>query len=385
MIAQVAIAVVLLVGTGLFLRTLRNFATLDVGFDRSKLLYFEIDLGPNRVTPQAKAALSRRLQESVNQLPGVQSSALTSRPLLSGSRSSYRINLDNPKLPPGQNMSCSTNDVSPAFFQTTGIPLLLGRTFTAAEVAGDRPVAVVNDTFARTFFPGENPVGRTFGTYGSLVAKTPPRQIEIIGVVADARYADLRSSIPATIYHPLAQGAEGTFVVRTAGDPRSAISSLESTLRKLAPDASMSHVRTQQEAVDRLLTSERLFALLSGLFALVALGLTCLGLYGLLAYEVTARTREIGLRLALGAPIPAVMSLILGSGLKLVFVGLVLGLGAAFVLTRFVSALLFNVQPTDPATFAAVAVILLVVAILACWLPARRASKVDPIVALRTE
>jgi predicted permease len=385
MIAQVAIAVVLLTGTGLFLRTLQNFARLDVGFDRSHLIYFGVDYGTDGATSQQQADLSQRWQEVVDRLPGVQSSALLARPLLSGSREAVGIMVDNPKLAPGQNMGAGTNDVSPSFFQTLGIPLLLGRTFTDAEMEAGRSVAIVNETFVRTFLQGENPIGRAFTLPGSSVMRTSARRTEIVGVAADARYSSLRGGIAPTIYQPLTNRLNGTFVVRTAGDPRAIIPSLQSALKHLAPEAALSNVRTQQDAVDRLLTGERLFALLCSIFAVVALCLTCLGLYGLLAHDVTARTHEIGLRLALGSPVNSVMRLILSNGVKLVMIGMAIGLTTAFGVMRFIASMLFNVTPTDPVTLSGVVVVLMAVAFIACWLPARRAAKVDPMEALRCE
>lgn len=382
MSVQVAIAVVLLIGTGLFLRTLHNFATLDAGFERTHLLYFRIDTSGGHFTPPQRAGLMRRLQENVERLPGVQSVALLTRPLLSGSRSGVRVILGDSGPSAAH---ANTNEVSPAFFQTLGIPLRAGRTFTEAEVEAGRAVAVVNETFARAYFPGENPVDRSFVTPGSTVFKTPDRQVEIIGVAADALYADLRTAIPPTIYNPLTNLANGTFVVRTVGEPRALADTLRKALGALAPDAALRDVRTQEETINQLLASERLFAVLCSIFACVALALTCLGLFGLLSHEVAARTREIGLRLALGAPVRAVVVLVVRGGMKLVLAGLVLGLAAAYMLTRFIAALLFNVPPTDPATFAGVGLLLMFVALLACWLPARRAAKVDPMEALRCE
>jgi predicted permease len=369
---------VLLVGAGLFLRTLHNLRTLDAGFSRERLLLFRVDAGLNHYGPAEIESLFERLRMRLQTLPGVRAVAHSRHPLLSGSRRTNIITLDNPRVPATQNRHVQVNVVSASFFPTMEIPFVLGRDFTERDNAAAPPVVIVNETFARTFFPDENPIGRTLGLNG---------QRAIVGVIRDARYADLRGALPPMAYLPARQKIEGqvNFAIRTAGDPTALGSAVRAALHEVDPKVPLFELRTQEQQIDRLLGQERMFAALSGCLGGVALLLTCIGLYGLLAHQVTARTREIGIRMALGAQLHAVMSLVLAEGLRLTVLGVALGLTAALALTRFVASLLFNVPPTDPVTLASAGLLLVAVAAFACWIPARRATKVDPMTALRAE
>jgi predicted permease len=379
MVAQIALSVVLLVGAGLFLRTLHNLRTLDAGFNRENLVLFRLDAGLSGHKGPQVVALFDRLLERLVALPGVRSAAHSRHALLSGGLRNGTVALQNPRLPANQNFGVQVNVVSPSFFPTFEIPFVLGRNFTDRDDGNSRPVAVINETFARAFFPEENPLGRTF-TMNRV-------EREIVGVIRDARYADLRSAIPSIVYVTHRQSIEGSasFAVKTAGDPAALGAAIRTALREIDPNVPLFELRTQEQQINELVSNERMFATLSATLGGVALLLTCIGLYGLLAHQVTARTREIGIRMALGAQLRAVMALVLGEGLRLAALGVVLGLATALAVTRFVAHMLFGVPPTDPWTLAGAAALLIAIAALACFIPARRAAKVDPMSALRAE
>ncbi len=383
MVAQVALSVVLLVGAGLFMRTLHNLRQVDPGFNRENLLLFSLDPGLNGYARAQSAALFERVLERVSHLPGVRSAGFSRFPFLSGGRRSSNISVPGRTLPPGVGREVNINFVHPAFFQTMEIPLVLGRNFIASDVENSPRVVVVSQKFADKIFPGENPLGQRFAFGGDPTS----RPLEIVGVVRDAHYADLRSELPLIAYTSFAQepSTQVTFAVRTAGNPRALGAAIRQTLHDIDPEVPLFNLRAQEEQDTQLVASERLFALLTAFFGGVALLLTCIGLYGLLAHTVATRTREIGIRMALGAQVRAVISLVLGEGLRLVALGVGLGFGVALGVMRFVSKLLYGVSPVDPLSLGGAALLLIAVAAVACWLPARRAAKVDPMVALRAE
>lgn len=382
MIGQIALSVVLLVGAGLFLRTLANLRQVDAGFARENLLLFTLDAGLNGYTRPQFAALFERVRERVAALPGVRSAGFSRIAFLTGGRRSLGISAAGRPLPPAAG-DVYVNIVDPSFFETMGIPLMLGRNFSARDTADAPLVAVVSQKFAAQLFPGENPLGQRF----AFGPNPDVRPIEIVGVVRDVHYADLRGELPLTVYTPFQQEISGqaTFAVRTAGDPHALAGAIRQAVQAVDANVPLYNLRTQEEQVTQLVSSERVFALLTAFFGAVALVLTCIGLYGLLAHSVVARTREIGIRMALGAQLRAVMSLVLTDGLRLAVLGVVLGIGLALGLTRFVANLLFGVPSTDPATLAGAGLLLVGIAALACFIPARRAARVEPMDALRAE
>ena len=379
-VAQVSLSIVILVGAGLVVRTLANLRSVDPGFDTRNLLLFRIDPTLNGYDEVRIQTLYRDLAERLNSLPGVLSTTYSSDTLVSGSLWSEGIRIE------GRNDKGSVNadmlKVGPAFFQTMHIPSLAGRTFTAADYGTDKPaaVAVVNRAFVRRFLGERNPLGLHFGG-------TDPGdvQYEIVGVVGDTKYQDLRTDIEATGFIPLQSKDAASFEVRTVGNPSALIPTVRRVVGDLDSNVPVSGVITQSRAIDQLLFTERLIARLSSLFGLLALLLACIGLYGLLSYEVTRRTREIGIRMALGAQHQQVLRLVVRQGIVLALVGAVIGSALAIGATRYLSSLLYHVRPTDPITFAAVTLLLLLVALAACYIPARRAMRVDPMVALRHE
>jgi predicted permease len=375
-VAQVALSVLVLVGSGLLVRTLVNLKSIDPGFDTHNILLFGIDPTQAGYEPIQIQNLYRDLQARLAAVPGVLSASYSRDVLLDGSRSSTLIHIEGHS---DAGVVSEILSVGPGFFETMRIPVLAGRAFTAPDLDSTHAVAIVNQSFARKFFAGRSPLGMHFGDPGAKGA-----QREIVGLVGDAKYDQLRKEVEPTAYVPLRAGS-AHFALRAAGDTSAIIPAVRQVVNSEARDLPLFNLRTQSETVDRLLFGERLVARLSALFGILALVLACVGLYGLLSYEVLQRTREIGIRSALGAQQRDVLRLVVGQGMGLALAGAAVGVCAAFGVTRYLQSLLYGVRPSDPATFAGVALLLTVVALAACGVPARRAARVDPVVALRYE
>jgi predicted permease len=385
-VAQVALAVVVLVGAGLLVRTLENLRNVDIGFDSRNLVNFSINPTLIGYSPAQVDSLYRDLQGRFAATPGVMSASYSMVPLLSNRLGIMGFHW--PGTPQDQESEADLLAVGPDFFRTMSIPLLAGRDFTASDFAlsaangGEQPASaptpvVVNQAFVNKYVGRENPLGELFGT------DVPPGY-EIVGVVRDTKYNNLREDIKATVYMPQRQmGA--TFELRTAADPQAILPAIRKALAEVNPDLPLFDVSTESQQIDRLLFRERLVARLAGFFALLALVLACIGLYGLLSYEVSRRTREIGIRMALGAQSKGVLKLVMRRGIGLALVGVAVGVGVALGVTRFLGSMLYDVKADDPLTLIAVAAVLAVVALIACYMPARRATQVDPLVALRHE
>ena len=380
-VAQVALSVVMLSGAGLLVRTLENLKSIDPGFDTQNILLFAMDPTLNGYTDAQIHGLFLQLQQRLEALPGVLSASYSFDPLLSGDlwSSTFRIAGD------AQNREHMTDalQVGPKFFETLHIPVLAGRTlsskdFTSALGSAWCPT-VVNEAFARQFFKEQNPLGRGIRGLGD---KYP--SCEIVGIVGDAKYQTLRSEMSPTVYVPQTEGS-ATFEVRTIANPETIIPSVRSIVTQLDNNLPLFDVKTQSAQIEGSLFQERLIARLSSFFGGLSLLLACVGLYGLLSYEVARRTREIGIRTALGAQQRDVLHLVVGQGIALSAVGAAVGVTGALALTRYLKSLLYGVRPTDPITFVAVALLLTLVSLAASYIPARRATKVDPMVALRYE
>ena len=396
-VLQVALSLLLLVGAGLFVRTLLNLQRVDPGFNTHNLLLFEIRPGLIGYRDEKLERLYQGLVERLEAVPGVRQVTFSSDSLLSRGSSSRGVYLRSAlNAPPDKEGRIKEsgegyiNHVRENFLETMEIPLLAGRTLRAQDDARGPKVVIVNQTFARRYFPNENPIGKRFA-FGS----SKPDEIEIVGLAKDAKYTRQRDEIPPTIYLPWRQGLRSmsgaTLELRTEGDLTAVVAAVRQAARAVDQNLPLDNIRTQIEQAEETLAMERLFAKLLTLFGLLAQQLAAIGLFGVLAYSVSQRTQEIGIRMALGAGRRDVLKMIVRQGMVLVALGVVLGLVGAYVLTQYLeswmnlSRMLFGVRPSDPMTYGVIAVLLTLVALVACFVPARRATKVDPMVALRCE
>jgi predicted permease len=375
--AQVALAVMLLMGAGLFVRTLLNLKTINPGFNPRNLLLFGLDPVALHYKESRIQNLYQALHERLASLPGVTGVTYSSHALICNCISSTDYQIEG--RADRKQVKVYLLDTGPDFFTTLGIPLIAGRTFTATEIANGRHVAVVNEAFVKQSLEGRNPLGAHFGEDSPKAPK-----YEIVGVAADAKYDNLRNAIKPTAYHPLV-AEQAYFELRTARNPSSLIPAARKIVKEIDPNLPLFDVKTQIQVIDDSLVIERLVARLSAAFGLLALTLACIGLYGLLSYDVARRTREIGIRMAIGAKPHTVRRSILRETLAIVLIGLVIGIPAALVATRALSAMLYGVRANDPATLIGITSMLLIVSRVAGYLPAKRASQVDPMVALRYE
>ena len=392
-IAQVALSLLLLVGAGLFVRSLQKLQQASTGFSRENVLVLKLEPTNNSEskldTPQLTAFYNELLRR-VEALPGVRQASLVEYSPISRREWLMKGRTPETKWPlevegrPGEKLKAGSMSVYPNSFATLGIPFIAGRDFGTQDSRESQEVAVISESVARHFFGAENPIGRRFTPY----TDSPP-QIEIIGVVRDAKYKSLREPSGPMFYMPYAQfgpaAGSMTLVVRTAGDPAPIAVAAQREARTLDPAMPRYEAETLAAQLDVSLTQERLVATLSSVFGLLALVLVCIGLYGVLAYDVARRTHEIGIRMALGANARQIVRLVLGETLWMVGIGIVIGLGATWAATRWVASLLFGLQPQDPLTIGLAVLVLLAVAAVAGYLPARRATRVDPLVALKYE
>jgi predicted permease len=395
-VVQVGLSLLLLVGAGLFVRTLLNLQRVDPGFNTRNLLLFEVQPSLSGYKDEKLRQVYQQISERIEAVPGVQAVTFSRTALLSQGASTSNVFLRSAlSAPPdSEGRIAPTGEshrhtVRENFLAAMGIPLLSGRTLQAQDDTNSPKVAVVNQTFASKFFPGENAIGKRF-----TLDPAKPDEIEIVGLSKDAKYTRQRDEVPPTIYASYRQErplSGAVFEVRTAGDPSAAVTSVRSVVREIDPNLPVMNVMTQVEQADETLRMERLFAKLLTVFALLAQQLAAIGLFGVLTYTVSQRTHEIGIRMALGANRMSVLKMILRQGMTLVLLGVVLGLAGAYVLTKYLeswislSKMLFGVKVSDPLTYGLIAVLLTVVALIACYIPARRATKVDPLVALRYE
>lgn len=382
-IAQVTLSVVLLIGSGLFIRSLQNAQAIDVGFDCKQGLTIPLDLGLLRYDEPKGQEFYRRLIEQVKSVPGVEQASVV-RFLPLGFSFAQREILVEGSGPTSDRAGTDVgfNIVGADYFQTMGIPVLRGREFNALDGEGSPPVVIINETLAARLWPGEDPIGRRVSLNG---ARGP--YSEIVGVAKDGKYATLGESARPFIYQQALQNYSGkmTLVARTAAEPTAMVDALRNEVRALEPNLPTADIRTLAEQVRLSLLPARLTAGLLGVFGLLALVLATVGIYGLVSYSVANRTREIGIRTALGAQSKDILKLVLREGMVMVATGIALGLGVAFAATRVISSFLYGVSATDPITFLSISVLLATVALAACFVPARRAAKVDPTVALRYE
>jgi predicted permease len=382
LVAQLAISIVLLVGAGLFLRTLHNLRQVDVGFDPENLLLFRVQPQLNRYDETRTRALYAQLLERLAAVPGVRGAALTNPALLTGAVSSTSIFVQgrvysNPRENRDEIYRVL---ISENFFDVLEIPVLAGRSFTTRDNETAPKVVMINEAAAKAYFAGESPVGERFGT-----SVETSGQLEIVGVVRDAKYDSVREPAPPTMYVPFVQGRGGSAViaVRTAAEPAGATGAVREAVRQVDPNLPMTDVSTQIEQIERRFVQEKVFARAYALFGGLALLLAAIGLFGLMSYSVARRTNEIGIRMALGAQRQDVLRLVMRESMILVAAGALIGVAIALGAARFVATLMFGLAPTDGATVAGAVIVMAAISALAGFVPARRASRVDPMVALR--
>jgi predicted permease len=385
-IGQVALSFVLLIVMGLFLRSFQKLTQTKVGYDSEHLLQFSI-APPKGYQGAAVNQLHRQLLERIRAVPGVRSASLSVSGLFSNIDPGMNISIDGYTPPPGQQAGAFDDYVGPKYFSTADIPILLGREIDAQDEGSAPLVGVINQTMARTYFGDASPIGRRVkasAPFGNL-------DFTVIGVVADSKHDDLRTPSGSWFYTPYFHVSRhpnfswAINEVRTFGNPATVATAIRAVVKDTSPLIEAFEIHSINELVDQTVTTERMIATLCSFFGLLAVLLACIGLYGVMSYNVAGRTNEIGIRMALGAPRRNIFKLIAGQGMTLVLIGLVIGLGAAFALTRLIRSLLFEVSPIDSTTFLGVAVLLVAIALLACYIPARRATKVDPMIALRYE
>jgi putative ABC transport system permease protein len=381
---EVALALVLLSGAGLLMRSFYRLQSVDTGFDPHGVLTFRVNLPPAKYTKdEQQLALFDRALDNLRALPGVTSAGAASLFPLAGSDTIYSFDqVGKPPRPPGQGANAMYYAVMPGYFETMHIPLKAGRLFTQADAPNARRTLIISETLARKYYPNENPLGQRI-SFGGPVDKAP----EIVGIVGDVRDSELESMGRAAVYQPEAQSiANGMFfALRTSGDPEALIPGVRAVFRGLDSELPVDAVGTVDALVETSLSQRRFGMLLMTVFASLALALAMIGIYGVLAYSVNQATQEIGIRVALGAKRGDVLRLVFAYGGSLIAAGIVIGLTIAFAAARLLASQLFEVQATDPMTFASVAAALVFTGFAACFVPALRAMRVDPIVALRNE
>ena len=379
-VAEVALAMLLLIGAGLMLKSFVRLQQVAPGFDAQGGLTMEINLSPNKyATPAARAAFLEQVLTQLRTLPGVAFAGATHRlPLRGNSAMGFEIE-GRPVAEAQQRPTTNFRAITPDYFRALGTPLSAGRTFADEEAWRTPSAVIINQTLARRHWPNENPLGKRL--------KIGKASLEIIGVAADAKESGLTAEVDGGLYLPyIASGDRAMrLVLRTDADPLSFVAAATAEIRRIDSEQAVSGINTLSGLLNEATAQPRFNTALLALFALLALVLAAVGIYGVIAYAVAQRTQEIGLRMALGAQARDVMRLVIGQGMKLALFGIVLGLGGAWALTQLMTSLLFNVSPTDWLTFAGISALVTLTVLLACWIPARRATKVDPLIALRSE
>jgi len=385
-VLEVALSLVLLIGAGLMIKSFSRLQRVDLGFNPDRLASMNIQLSRTKYQGPLSAQFFRQLIEQVEAMPGVESAGAISAIFIDALPNSTNFTVEGkPPVPAAEQIETPVDLVTPSYFRTMGIALLKGRELSEQDGLESPPVAVINDTFARRFWPGEDPIGRRF-KFGDSGSNAP--WMTIVGVVGDMRRTGLDVDVRCETFLPYTQRRFVGFlslVVRAKTDPRGIATAVRDQVWAIDPNQPVSHIRTMDQLLDGMMAQRRLNMVLFTLFGGVALVLAAVGVYGVISYSVTQRTHEIGIRMTLGAGRADVLKLIIRNGMMLVLIGVAIGLIAAAALTRLMATLLFGVSATDPATFAAIAGILTGVALAACFVPALRAIKVDPMVALRYE
>jgi predicted permease len=384
---QVALSTLLLVGASLFVRTLINLNGVDVGFRADGLVLFDLN-PPSKQYPAPKdVAVHARIEQALRDVPGVGGVTLTDIPLVANSQSESDFNVEGASKtnePHGDGSGAMQATVGQDFLSVMGIPIVAGRNFTPQDVEAPQRFSIVNQALARKYFPNQNPIGHRFSMDDVTVKDRS--WLEIIGIAADTRYANLQEGTPPLhfdLYRQSKAMGGATYIVRTRLNPEAIMPSLRGVVRDIDRDLPVLDVRTQRQQIDATIMQERVFASLTAAFGILALALACIGIYGIMAYAVSQRINEIGIRLALGAGRGQVRRMVLREAGWLAAVGVVFGVAVALWLGRLLKSMLYGLQPSDPASLVGAAVLLLSVALLAGWVPAMRASRVQPMEALR--
>jgi putative ABC transport system permease protein len=387
-ISEIALAQVLLIGAGLLIVSFMRLQAVDPGFNPANVLSARLSLSVTKYSDQnKKIAFYNQVLERLQAIPGVRSAGLVMNLPLSGANMNRGFLVEGrPEPKPDENVSVDYQVISPAYFSTMEIPIISGRAFNERDAEGKPRVAIINEIMARKYFPGEDVVGKRIA-FGEASKEESWRTI--VGVAGNVRHASINAPAFPGAYTPYAQDRESwsriSLVLRANGDPSSLAAVLRKEISAIDPQQPVSNVQTMEQLMSASIKRPRFIMLLLGLLASIALALSVVGIYGLMSYSITERTHEIGIRMALGAQARDVLRMVVGQGLKLILIGLGIGITGAFALTRLMSSLLFGVSTADPVTFLAVSALLAVAALLACYIPARRATRVDPMVALRYE
>ena len=383
-VVQIGLSFTVLVAAGLLGRSLSNLKTMDIGFDRENLIYASVNPWSAGYKPEQVGPYVDRVRARLASIPGVLSVAVIQQRPLSGSASITILNVPGRPYTDRDEDGVMVNNVSEGLFETLRIPLIAGRTFGPGDMRTSSDAVIVDEALARRFYPNQNPLGHQFGT-----GPKPEEQYRIVGVVKSSRYDTLRQAMRPAMYRPSATandpGSDINFVLRAAIDTRRLATGIHRTMSDVDPSVPLVEIKTQTALIDHLLLVERLLSILSTAFGVLAVGLSAVGLIGLLGYTVARRTNEIGVRMALGASESAVVGLVLRDSLRLLTIGIVIGIPGAFLVGRLLKSTLFNLHPGDPITGGISIAILGTVAAAATWLPASRAARIDPMKALREE
>ena len=386
-VAEITLGLVLLIGAGLLIKSYARLQQVDPGFSPENVLTAQLSLPQSKYPEERQQALFfQQTLERIQTLPGVEYAGAVSDLPFSQSRTSRSFGIEGrPAVSDGESLNADHRKISPHYFRAMGIRLLRGREFTERDAKNAPGVIIINEAMARRFFPHENPLGRRLLLGASESGEQ--KAWEIVGVVADIKHGNLAEERKPEMYVPYMQHPHSWMflAIRGASDPRTLIAAVRNAVREVDPEQPAYNVMTMQERIEKSIAPQRFNTLLLGVFAVVAIALAAVGIYGVVSYSVAQRTREIGVRLALGAQSGDILRLVVGQGMLLTMIGIGLGLAAALLLTRLMASLLYGVSATDPFVFAGIAVLLAFVALLACYIPARRATKVDPMIALRYE
>jgi putative ABC transport system permease protein len=385
-ISEVALALVLLIASGLMIKSFMRLQNVNPGFNPENLITLEMQLPENKYADKLRqAAFQQQLVQGVAQVPGVQSVGTVDNLPFSGNESNFGFTLEGqPALSAAERPRAFLRNVSPKYFESMEIPLRKGRTFADTDNGNMPGAAIINETAARRFWPNEEPLGKRFKR-GRADSQNP--WMTVVGLVAPVSHTSLEVASQPEVYFPFQQnpGLNLTLVVRTRSDPRAFSGAVRREVAALDKDLPVSNIKFMDEIIGKSVAQPRVYALLLGIFATLALILATIGIYGVISYTVTQRTHEIGIRMALGAQPRDVLGLIIKQGMALALVGIFLGLLVSLALGRVLASQLYGVSSTDPVTFTAISLLLMFVALIACYIPALRATKVDPMIAVRYE